>query len=296
MRITESQLRSIVRDEILKEYSFIEALYMSPQGVIPTLMQMASEMFAPSTEERLHDSGDDRIISDYQNFIGTLHMMPEYRVVWENYKLAQRRHASMDPDFDGARVIQHPAGRAFNRLKRKVLSKFDELGQTLSPENRDIWEADVAEQRQVFMKIFSDWEKGKITTGRVLGMLDPKGIVESRKKSGRRLNEAGEMFAGRDLEQMQTTEMGAALETALMDLDDVGCPMDSAAHTTLDSIIDTIEKMRNSPDYSTSMLPPVVNRAIYAVKNCKQIPPAEAIRIAGDLEIALDRSQEIDRY
>ena len=60
MRITESQLRSIVRDEILKEYSFIEALYMSPQGVIPTLMQMASEMFAPSTEERLHDSGDDR--------------------------------------------------------------------------------------------------------------------------------------------------------------------------------------------------------------------------------------------
>lgn len=294
MRITESQLRRIVRDEILKEYSFIEALYMSPQGVIPTLMQMASEMFAPSTEERLHDAGDDRIISDYQNFLGTLHMMPEYKAVWENYKQAQGRHASMDPEFDRARDIRHPVGRAFSKLKARVLMKFDELERTLSPENRDIWAKDVEDQRQVFKKIFSDWEMGKITTGRVLGMLDPRGIVEG--KNRRKIVEAGEMFAGRDLEQMQTTKLVAALETALMDLEDVGCPMNSVAHTALDSIIDTIEKMRNRPDYSTSMLSPVVNKAIYAVKTCKQIPPADASRISGDLEDSLVMSQEINRY
>jgi hypothetical protein len=112
----------------------------------------------------------------------------------------------------------------------------------------------------------------------------------------REIMEAGEMFAGMDLMQMQTTQVANALETALMDLEDVGCPDDSEARFITDQVIDMVEKMRNRPDYDTSMLPPVVSRAVRAVRTCKHIPPREAEHIAEEIEMALDASQEIDRY
>ena len=294
--IGESALRRVVRSQILREWTFIEALYMRPDGIIPALVGLVKDMFAPSVGERLKETGDDVIIRQYQNFLGTLHLKPEYRAVWENYKQAQRRHASMDSDFDRAQDIRHPVGRAFNKLKRMVLGKFDELEETLSPENRDIWAVDVDEQRQIFMKIFSDWEKGKITTGRVLGMLDPKGIVESRKKAGHRLSEAGEMFAGRDLAQLQTTEVLTALETALMDLEDAGCPDDSDARAVLDEAMDWIDTAREKTNYDTSMLVQVVSDAVAVVRRCPHVSPRVAQRVADEIEIALDSSQETDRF
>lgn len=181
LKIEHAVLRSIVRRELLQEWTFIEALYMRPDGIIPAMVELVKSMFAPSTAERLKETGDDVIIRNYQNFLGTLHMTEEYQMIWDNYKKAQRRHASMDDDFDRARDIRHPVGRAFSKLKARVLMKFDELEETLSPENKDIWADDVEQQRQVFMKIFNDWARAKITTGRVLGMLDPRGIVESKR-------------------------------------------------------------------------------------------------------------------
>lgn len=295
LNIGESAIREIVRESILREYGFIEALYMRPELAIPGFIQIIKDMFAPSTGGRLMKTGDDRVIRAYQNFLGTLHMTPEYRIVWENYKQAQRQHASADSGFDRAQDVQHPVGRAFRKIQLSVLRKFDELDETLSPENSDIWESDVEAQRQFFMKIFSDWEKGKITTGRVLGMLDPKGIVEGRKKSGQRIFEASEMFAGRDLAQLQTTEALTALETALMDLEDAGCPYDSDARAGLDQAMEQIDNLREKPDYNTSMLVGVMNDAAELVRNCPHVPPGEAERIAGEIETAIDASQETDR-
>lgn len=294
LNLGESALRSLIRHEILREYTLGQAL-MSGQ-FFDAVVGLFKDAVAPTDQERLRETGDDKLIDEYQRFLGTLHLTPEYKTVWENYKRAQRSHSNMDPNFDGARDIQHPAGRAFVKLRTRVFMKLKDLDDTLSPENRDIWQADVEEQRQIFKKIFEDWSKGKLTTGRVLGLLDPRGIVEGKRKSGGRLREAGEMFAGLDLMQMQTTQVANALETALMDLEDVGCPVDSDARVITDQALDMVEKMRNRPDYDASMLPPVVNRAIYAVRTCKHIPPGEAQRIAGEIAMALDISQEIDRY
>lgn len=142
-------------------------------------------------------------------------------------------------------------------------------------------------------EIMKEWGQGKITTGRVLSLLDPRGVVEGKR---RRVTEAGEMFADMDLMQMQTTQVVNALETALMDLEDVGCPDGSGARVIIDQVIDMVEKMRNRPDYDTSMLLPMVTRAVHAVRTCKHIPPREAELIAKDIEMALTVLQEIDRY
>jgi len=292
----EKKLRQIIRESILNEWDIQDALMMSPENSIQGLYQFfRDDVFGPTDQERLRDAGDDRIIDKYQIFMGTLHQTPEYKAVWENYKQAQRRHSSMDKDFDRARDIQHPVGRAFHKLKARVLIKLDELERTLSPENRDLWKSSVDQTRRDFEKIFSDWSVGKITTGRVLGMLDQRGIVESRKR-GRRISESGEMFAGRDLDQLQTTEFLAALETAEMDLEDAGCPADSDARVMTFEAMEMIDSGRERPNYNTTMLVPIANEVMSAIRSCEHIDSQVAESIANDIEIALERSQEADRY
>lgn len=284
--IDETMLRKLVRESLIREWTFIEALYMRPEGIIPGLISLVKDMFSPSTGERLSETGDDAVIREYQNFLGTLHLTPEYRAVWENYKQAQRRHASMDSDFDRAQDIRHPVGRAFNKLKHRVMAKFDELEKTLSPENRDIWEIDVEEQRQVFKKIFSDWERGKITTGRVLGMLDPKGIVENRQMLVRGLREAGEMVWGKDAVLMQLSRASNAIETALMDMEDVGCPGDSFAHTHLEQALDDLENAGKLGDTVLiyNEIIEILHGAQTAARNCREIDRDSAYRIARDID------------
>jgi hypothetical protein len=98
------------------------------------------------------------------------------------------------------------------------------------------------------------------------------------------------------LAQLQTTEALTVLETALMDLEDAGCPDDSDARATLDQAMVWIETLREKPNYDTSMLVDVMNDAAGVVRNCHQIHPGEAERIASEIEMAIDRSQETDRY
>ena len=284
LKIGEAAVRSIVRGQILREWTFIEALYMRPDGIIPALIGLVKDMFAPSTAERLKETGDDVIIRQYQNFLGTLHMTEEYQMVWENYKKAQRRHASMDSDFDRARDIRHPIGRAFNKLKSRVMMKFDELDETLSPENRDIWEADVEEQREIFRKIFNDWARGKLTTGRVLGMLDPKGIVESRRRSP--IMEAGEMFWGKDAAMMHLAQASSAVETALMDMEDAGCPHDSFAHNHLEQCLTDLESVDTgeSEDFIYQQIIDIMHGAQTAARNCREIDKESAYKIARDID------------
>ena len=295
MKMTETQLRGIVRQEILREYGFIEASYMGSGRYWEAITGIIQDMFGPTTADRLARTGDDKVIDKYHTFMGTLHMLPEYKTVWENYKTAQRMHASMDKEFDRARDIRHPVGRAFSNLKTRVLGKFDELERTLSPENRDIWQPSVDEMRQIFVKMFDNWEMGKITTGRVLSTLDPRGVVESR-RPGRRISEAGEMFAGKDLEQLQTTEFLAALEMADMDLEDAGCPAESDARVMAFEAMEMIDSGRERPGYSVAMLTPIAKDVISAIRSCRQIDRSSADRIANDLESALSRAQEHDRY
>jgi len=293
--IGESAVMATVRGKLLREYGIIDSFLNSPWSVIPGLIGIFKEIFGPNQAQRLINAGDDEVIEDYQRFLNTLHMTPEYKAIWENYKLAQNRHASMDTNFDLARDIQTPAGRAFNKLRHKVMSKFDELEQTLSPENRDIWEESVTHSRQTFKKIFDNWSRGKITTGRVLAILDPRGVVESRVR-GKSLTEAGEMFAGRDLEQMQTSELLAALEMAEMDLEDAGCPEDSVALGALFELMDMIDSARERPNYTTAMIIPLTREAISIIRDCEHIDEQDANRIAEDLESALEHAQEQDGY
>jgi len=287
--IGESALRSVIRSHVLREWGIGQALMSSPESIIDAVIGIFSDMFGPTEGERLHKTGDDRVIDEYQTFLGTLHMTPEYRTVWENYKKAQQRHSSMDSDFDRARDIQHPVGRAFNKLKSKLMMKLDELERTLSPENRDLWKPSVDESRAEFEKIFNDWYLHKITTGRVLAMLDPRGVVESRIR-GKRLSEAGEMFAGRDLEQLQTSEFLNALEMAHMDLEDAGCPPTSAAYTLTLQAMEDIDAMREDPAYSAMSLAEIGDEVVQAIRSCPHIDPSEADRIAGDIEDALARA------
>jgi hypothetical protein len=294
--VGESMLRSLVRNQLIREWDIMHALMSSPENAIQGLYQFfRDDVFGPTQQERLKRTGDDKIIDRYQTFIGTLHLTPEYKLVWENYKQAQRRHSSMDSDFDRARDIQHPVGRAFNKLKSKLMMKLEEMERTLSPENRDLWKPSIDQERESFEKIFSNWYAGKMTTGRVLGLLDPRGIVESRRR-GRGISEAGEMFAGRDLEQLQTSEFLAALETAEMDLEDAGCPEDSEARVITFEAMEMIDRGRERPGYNTSALVPIANDVISAIRECEHIDTQTAESIAKDLEAALDRTQEVDRY
>lgn len=282
----EESIREIVRGQILREYGVFDAILNSPHSVIPGIIGIFKEIFGSSDGERLREMGDDRVISDYQNFMGTLHLLPEYRIVWENYKQAQRRHSSMDPDSDGARDTWSPAGKAFRRLRSRVLMKFDELERTLSQENREIWQSSVDESRAQFTKIFSDWERGKITTGRVLSMLDARGIVEGSARGSGRISEAGEMFWGEDAVLMQLSNASNVIETALMDMEDVGCPVDSFAHTHLDQALDDLEAAGKLGDVGLiyDEIIQILHGAQTAARNCREIDRDSAYRIARNID------------
>ena len=295
LKIGESNLRALVRESLINEYGFIEASYMGSGRYWEAITGILQDMFGPTKEDRLKRAGDDKVIDRYQTFMGTLHLMPEYKMVWDNYKKAQNRHASMDRDFDRARDIRHPVGRAFSKLKSKVLMKFDELEETLSPETRDIWQESVDEMRGIFEKLFRDWYLHKITTGRVLAQLDPRGVVESRIRRVK-ISEAGEMFAGRDLEQLQMSEFLAALEMADMDLEDAGCPAESDARVMLEELMVMIDSGRDRQGFSGASFASIAEDVISAIRSCRQVDMREAQRISADLEMALSKAQEADRF
>jgi hypothetical protein len=295
LKIGESNLRALVRESLINEYGFIEASYMGSGRYWEAITGILQDMFGPTKEDRLKRAGDDKVIDRYQTFMGTLHLMPEYKMVWDNYKKAQNRHASMDRDFDRARDIRHPVGRAFSKLKSKVLMKFDELEETLSPETRDIWQESVDEMRGIFEKLFRDWYLSKITTGRVLAQLDPRGVVESRIRRVK-ISEAGEMFAGRDLEQLQMSEFLAALEMADMDLEDAGCPAESDARVMLEELMVMIDSGRERQGFSSANFASTAEDVISAIRSCRQVDMREAQRISADLEMALSKAQEAERF
>lgn len=292
MRITESQLRRIVRQEILKEYTLMQGL-MSGQ-VLDAIVGLFKDAIDPTEQERLRETGDDRIIDEYQRFLGTLHLTPEYRMVWENYKQAQRNHASIDPERDRAREIRSPVGIAFSKLKGRVLNKLDELERTLSRENKDIWKADIDEQRQVFTKMFYDWEARKLTTGRVLGMLDPAGIVEGV-KSRKKLLEAGEMVWGKDREGLRRTQLSTALDEALMDLEESGCQNEDV-FVAVTGAMDFIDRFDPAlDDMNSQKIVDVVNGAISAVSDCPDLDEPDAAMISMKMMAAVDEYTGMSR-
>ena len=290
MKMTESKLRKIVRQELMNEWDFIQASMSG--NAIKGLMGVLEDMFGPTTTQRLQRTGDDKIIDRYHAFFGMLHTLPEYKFVWENYKGSQRSHSSMS---DNARDPNHPVGRAFESLKSKVLGKLDELEATLSPQNQDIWKEELDEQRYLFRKVFEDWSRGKMTTGRVLTILDSRGTVESRGKV-RTVSESPEMFAGRDLEQLQMTEFLTALETADMDLEDAGCPAESDARVMLEELMVMIDQGRGRQGFNVSSFLPVAEDVISAIRSCRQVDMHTAEMVSKDLGVALDRAQEMNRY
>ena len=287
LKIGESNLRALVRESLINEYGFIEASYMGSGRYWEAITGILQDMFGPTKEDRLKRAGDDKVIDRYHTFMGTLHLMPEYKMVWDNYKTAQNRHASMDSDFDRARDIRHPVGRAFSKLKSKVLMKFDELEETLSPETRDIWQESVDEMRGIFEKLFRDWYLHKITTGRVLAQLDPRGVVESRIRRVK-ISEGSEMFWGKDAVFMQLSKASNVIEAALMDMEDAGCPDHSFAHTHLEEALVDLEKAGGMDEVGLiyDEIIQVLHGAQTAVRNCREIDTESAYRIALDIDTA----------
>ncbi len=289
MRITESRLRRIVRHEILREYTLGMALMSGPEQIFDAIVGLFKDAVAPTEQERLRETGDDRLIDEYQRFLGTLHLTPEYRMVWENYKQAQRNHASDDPEWDRARAIRSPVGIAFSKLKGRVLYRLDELERNLSLKNMDIWQDDIEEQRKIFTKMFYDWEGRRLTTGRVLGLLDPAGIVEGRKKSGATLVESDEMFWGKDLEARKRSDLQAVLDDVLMDLEEANCP-DVDVFVAVEGAIDFIERFDPELEEDASQeVADVVGGAISAVENCPHIESVSGM-------IAMKMSDAVDKY
>jgi hypothetical protein len=121
-------------------------------------------------------------------------------------------------------------------------------------------------------------------------------IIAHSLRSGKRFTEGSEMFAGRDLEQMQISEFLAALETAEMDLEDAGCPDDSDARVILFQAMEMIDKGRERPDFGPQSLVSIASEVTSAIRSCEHIGEDVAESVASDIESALDRAQESDRY
>jgi hypothetical protein len=173
MRITESQLRAVIREEILREQKITESYRIPPQGTLDAVIDAIKDLFRPSDEKRLSRAGDDRVLRDLTNELGTFHRTPEYKVAWENYKTLQRQHRSMDtnPSIE----------KSLARLKERMYQGYDTAEASLSQENRDIWGPGLDFSRRCMDKLWRAFENRKITAGGLLGMLDPAGIVESKR-------------------------------------------------------------------------------------------------------------------
>jgi len=100
------------------------------------------------------------------------------------------------------------------------------------------------------------------------------------------LREAGEMFWGRDAVLMQLSKASNAIETALMDMEDAGCPGDSFAHSHLETSLDDLEKAGRLGD--TGMvydeIVKILHSAQTAARNCREIDRETAYRVARDID------------
>jgi hypothetical protein len=107
------------------------------------------------------------------------------------------------------------------------------------------------------------------------------------------ISESGEMFYGRDLSAMKSSQMAVALEEVIMDLQDIGCPIDSPA----------MAKTREAHDYFQSGgsgtgrdIERMVEYAIEEIENCVYIDEGAASEIAQKLSAALYEYRGDDNY
>ena len=199
-------------------------------------------MFAPSVSKRLSSTGDDEILRDYESFIKSINFLPSYRVAWENFKRGQNAGRT-------SRAPKDIERRAVLSLKDSINKKISSVEGSLSQSNRDIWEEKLSSTKANFENIFANWEMGKITTGGLLRMLDPAGVVESR------IRESNGMFAGKDSDPM------------------------TQANYVLEDVIP------NRPEAIESEVTDLMS----AIDSCMSIDSIDAQKIAGSLGFALDR-------
>ena len=162
-------------------------------------------------------------------------------------------------------------------MKDSINKKISSVEGSLSQSNRDIWEEKLSSTKANFENIFANWEMGKITTGGLLRMLDPAGVVESR------IRESNGMFAGKDSQAMKMSELETAIESAMMDLDDCGCPSDSDPMTQANYVLEDV--IPNRPEAIESEVTDLMS----AIDSCMSIDSIDAQKIAGSLGFALDR-------
>ena len=266
--IEEQALRNLIRSHLLKEYLGSTAMLGgSPMSAITDAIK---SMFAPSVSKRLSSTGDDEILRDYESFIKSINFLPSYRVAWENFKRGQNAGRT-------SRAPKDIERRAVLSLKDSINKKISSVEGSLSQSNRDIWEEKLSSTKANFENIFANWEMGKITTGGLLRMLDPAGVVESR------IRESNGMFAGKDSQAMKISELETAIESAMMDLDDCGCPSDSDPMTQANYVLEDV--IPNRPEAIESEVTDLMS----AIDSCMSIDSIDAQKIAGSLGFALDR-------
>jgi len=174
VRITESQLRRVVRQEILREWTIEQALAYSPETTLDSIIALIKEIFGPTHEEKLKRAGDDKVLDKLITELAMLHTTPEYRIAWENYKTLQRQHRSMDTS---------PAiEKALARIKERMFRAMDTAEASISRQNRDAVMPGMTSARRHTEKLWRGFEEGKLTAGGLLRMLDPAGISESRRR------------------------------------------------------------------------------------------------------------------
>lgn len=100
------------------------------------------------------------------------------------------------------------------------------------------------------------------------------------------MRETGEMFWGKDAVLMQLSQASNAIETALMDMEDVGCPSDSFAHTHLDQSLDDLEAAGKLGDSGLiyDEIIRILHGAQTATRNCREIDRDSAYRIARNID------------
>jgi len=266
--IEEQALRNLIRSQLLKEYFGSTA--MLGGSVMSAITDAIKSIFAPSTNKRLSSTGDDEILRDYESFVKSIKSLPSYRVAWENFKRSQNAGRT-------SRAPKDIERRAVLSLKDSINKKISSFEGSLSQSNKDIWEEKLSSARANFESIFANWEMGKITTGGLLRMLDPSGVVENR------IRESNGMFAGKDMQAMKMSELETAVETAMMDLDDCGCPEDSDAMSQANHVLEYV--IPNRPESIESEITDLMS----AIDSCMSIDSIDAQKIAGSLGFALDR-------
>jgi hypothetical protein len=76
LQIGESTLRSVIRGQLVNEWTFLQASMSG--NAIKGLISVLEDMFGPTTTQRLERTGDDKIIDRYHAFFGMLHTLRVY--------------------------------------------------------------------------------------------------------------------------------------------------------------------------------------------------------------------------